>query len=171
MLKSQDVLVILQLLSAPVGEQTFPKLASALGMSASEVHAAVKRAAASGLVDAKTRAVRRSALLEFLVHGLRYVFPPEWVGVTRGVPTSFAASPLASHFASADMPPVWPHPEGSVRGEGLTPLYRSAPAAALRDPKLYEWLVLVDAIRAGRARERQLAVKELESRLRHEKAA
>lgn len=163
--------MILQLLAAPVGERTFPKLANALGMSASEVHAAVQRASASGLVDPKTRAVRRTALLEFLVHGLRYVFPPVWLGITRGVPTSYAAPPLASHFASAELPPVWPHPDGSVRGEGLAPLYRSAPAAALRDPKLYEWLVLVDAIRAGRARERQLAVKELESRLRHEKAA
>lgn len=32
-------------------------------------------------------------------------------------------------------------------------------------PLLYEWLALVDAIRVGRARERELAVKELRSRL------
>jgi hypothetical protein len=44
-------------------------------MSASEAHAAPKRAAECGLVDETTRKAKRSALLEFVVHGLRYVFP------------------------------------------------------------------------------------------------
>ena len=50
---------------------------------------------------------------------------------------------------------------------GLGPLYRTVPAAALRDPILYELLALVDALRDGRARERQLAAQELIARLRH----
>ena len=159
--------MVLKLASAPAGERTFPALAMALGMSASETHAAVKRAVASGLLDGTTRTVRKAALLEFLVHGLRYVFPPEWRGLTRGVPTSYAAAPLHSTIAAGELPPVWPHAEGTARGEGLAPLYRSAPDAALRDPKLYEWLALVDAVRSGRARERQLATKEIERRLTH----
>jgi DNA-binding Lrp family transcriptional regulator len=164
-LKPQDIIVALRLLDAPLGERAFPKLAEALGISASEVHAAVKRAVRSGLVDGAGRTVRKEALREFLVHGLRYVFPAEWSGVTRGVPTSYAAPPLKAQFAEGDMPPVWPHPEGTARGEGLAPLYRSAPRAALRDPLLYEWLALVDAVRAGRARERKLATQEIERRL------
>ena len=52
-----------------------------------------------------------------------------------------------------------------MRGEGLEPLYKSVPRAARADAQLYEWLALVDAVRAGRARERELAVKELRSRL------
>ena len=67
--------------------------------------------------------------------------------------------------ADGELPPVWPDPEGTVRGEELRPLYRSAPAAARRDPALYELLALVDAVRAGRPRERKLAVAELEARL------
>jgi hypothetical protein len=63
------------------------------------------------------------------------------------------------------MAPVWPDPEGEVRGEELRPLYRSAPGAARKDPALYELLALVDAIRGGRARERNLAVEELKGRL------
>ena len=39
------------------------------------------------------------------------------------------------------------------------------PAAALQDSRLYEVLALVDAIRDGRARERNFATKELTSRL------
>lgn len=46
----------------------------------------------------------------------------------------------------------------------FSPLYKSAPQAARRDEKLYELLALVDAIR-GRARERDLAARELRKRL------
>jgi hypothetical protein len=40
------------------------------------------------------------------------------------------------------------------------------PHAALRDPALYELLALVDAIRDGRASERNLAERDLVRRLR-----
>jgi hypothetical protein len=157
--------VVLKLVDASTQEKAFPKLAEALGLSASEAHAAVKRAIRSGLVDAQDRAVRKRALREFLIHGLRYVFPAERTAITRGIPTSYAAPPLSAQFAHGELPPVWPHPEGPVRGEGLAPLYKSAPRAAMRDPRLYEWLALVDAIRVGRARERRLAIQEIERRL------
>jgi DNA-binding Lrp family transcriptional regulator len=165
MLKPQDIMVLLRIVDASPAERAFPKLAEALGMSASEAHAAVKRAVKSGLIDEESRSVRKAALLEFLVHGLRYVFPAEWRGVTRGIPTSHAAPPLRAEFAQSDLPPVWPDAQGTARGEGLAPLYKSAPRAALRDPRLYEWLALVDAVRAGRARERKLAIREIERRL------
>jgi hypothetical protein len=35
----------------------------------------------------------------------------------------------------------------------------------LRDPKLHELLALVDAIREGRAREREIAIQELTKRI------
>ncbi len=52
-----------------------------------------------------------------------------------------------------------------MRGQAFSPLYKLAPRAALSDPKFYELLVLVDAIRGGRARERQIAIEELKKRL------
>ena len=167
MLKPQDLLVALRLVAnSDQVAPTFLALANELSMSSSEVHASVKRAAASGLLDETTRKPNRSNLLEFLTHGVRYVFPPERSGLTRGIPTSHAAPPLNQHFAESDLPPVWPHPDGTVRGEGFSPLYRSAPAAALQNSNLYEWLALVDALRGGRARERSLATKELTRRLK-----
>jgi hypothetical protein len=45
-------------------------------------------------------------------------------------------------------------------------LYKLAPAAALRDSVLYEYLALVDALRDGRARERKLAEEMIVERLR-----
>jgi hypothetical protein len=165
-LKAQDVLVLLKLAAHRDQPWSYPSLALELGMSSSEVHAALRRAQEGTLWHAERRAVNRQALLELLVHGIKYVFPPARKGMTRGMPTSYAAAPLKEHFRAGDLfPPVWPDPEGSVRGEGLEPLYKSVPRAARADAELYEWLALVDAVRAGRARERDLAVKELRSRL------
>jgi hypothetical protein len=48
-----------------------------------------------------------------------------------------------------------------VRGESFAPLYRSVPKAARKDPKLYEALCLIDAIRGGRPRDHELAERHL----------
>ena len=101
------------------------------------------------------------------VYGIKYVFVPDRGGLTRGMPTVHAAPPLEDKFAPSDDPaPVWPDPEGKVRGTAFSPIYKAAPMAARRDKQLYELLVLVDAIRDGRAREREIAVTELRGRLR-----
>jgi len=105
------------------------------------------------------------AFREFLFHGARYAFPAMRGSMVAGVPTAQAAAPLNTHIApSADPIPVWPSLEGSVRGIALTPIYPSAPAAALRSPALYENLALFDALRAGNARERALAQELFEVR-------
>ncbi|HEX4602934.1 MAG TPA: hypothetical protein VH724_03000 [Candidatus Angelobacter sp.] len=141
-------------------------------MSVSEVHAAVKRAEAAHLLHGPDLGGNPNgkALEEFLLHGLKYVFPAQHGAMTRGLPTSYAAEPLRRHIRAGDEPlPVWPDPGGPVRGAAFEPLYRSVPAAARRDPCLYELLALVDAIRDGRARERKIAEKELLMRLRSQK--
>ena len=163
-LKPQDVLVALKLLGKGEDPWTYADLADELGMSPSEVHAAVKRGIRAGLITPDRRANRR-ALAEFLVHGLKYAFVGERGSVTRGMPTAHAAPPLAEHFVSGDLPPVWPDPEGAVRGEAFSPLYPAAVVAARRDPSLYELLALVDAIRGGRARERKEAERQLRQRI------
>jgi hypothetical protein len=164
-LKPQDLLVAVRLAIPSAHPSTYPGLAVSLRMSASEAHAALKRAAECGLVDETTRKAKRSALLEFVVHGMRYVFPPSWSGVSRGIPTSYAAPPLNGSIVQGELPPVWPHPEGQTRGQGLRPIYKSIPDASLQDAELYEWMALLDAIRSGRARERELAVGLIRKRL------
>jgi hypothetical protein len=168
-LKAQDILVSLKLALLPPAERpTYAGLAAALAMSASEVHAAVKRAKSAKIInelDSKFHVDRR-ALMEFVVHGLKYAFPVEKGALARGIPTSYAAPPMNSEFVpDSDPPPVWPDAEGTVRGFKFSPLSRSAPKAARLDPKLYEVLALIDALRDGRARERQFAEKELAARL------
>ncbi len=164
-LKPQDLVVALKLVAhRDDAVPTYNRLAHELAMSPAEVHAAVGRATHAGLIGPERRPNAR-ALLEFIVHGVRYAFAPERGSMTRGVPTAHAAPPLDGEIAGDDVPPVWPDPDGSVRGETFVPLYPSVPSAARADRSLYELLALVDAIRGGRARERKLAEKHLRKRL------
>ena len=105
--------------------------------------------------------VNRHNLAEFALHGAKYAFPAERLPVGPGVPTSHAAPAFAKVFAPGHDALVWPDAHGAVRGEGLAPLHACVPGAALRDPELYELLALFDALRAGRARERGMAVQRL----------
>lgn len=172
MLKPQDILILLKLVTLDSQLWSYSKLAGQLGMSASEVHAAIKRCLSAQLAVQQDQTIvpNQRNLLEFLTHGIRYAFPPVRGELTRGMVTAYAASPLSEHFAgSTEPPPVWPDAEGNVKGMTLFPLYKSAPLAARKDEQLYELLALVDAIRAGRARERQLAIQELSTRLMNNK--
>lgn len=165
-LKSQDILILLKLVTLHGRPWSYNRLANDLFMSPSETHSGIRRAAAARLFDECRKIPLLKSLEEFLVHGVKYAFPPERGPLTRGIPTSHAAPPLKEQIVqSADPPPVWPDPEGAVRGYEFSPLYKSVPKAAAHDGDLYELLALVDAIREGRARERDLAIKELKARL------
>lgn len=167
-LKPQDILVLLKLVALGDKPWSFSQLASELGMSPSEVHAASKRALAAGLaVKAGENILPNTRNLEeFLLHGIQYVFIPERGEMNRGMPTAHAAEPMATYrVTDNEPPPVWPESDGELRGESFLPLYKSAPKAARNDPRLYELLALVDAIRGGRAREREIAKKELKKQL------
>ncbi len=165
-LKPQDVVIMVKLIAREDSEWSYPALSHELSMSTSEVHAGVKRAVAARLMDMHRKIPIKRNLLEFLIHGVKYAYPPDRGGVTRGLPTSYAAQPLKDLIMQTDdPPPVWPDPEGQVRGYEFSPLYSSVPHACKVDPKLYEILALVDAIRDGRARETQIAVKEIQLRI------
>ena len=169
MLKPQDIVVTAKL-AVTTDPFTLKRLAAELGMSVSEVHAGIRRARVSRLVVQNQRGkgpvVHRAAFLELLVHGVRYVYPAERGRITRGIVTADAAPILASAFGpTSELPPVWPHPEGTSRGQTLVPLYRSVPKAALRDPRLYDLLALIDAMRDGGARIRGVASERLQRML------
>src|SRR6202162_4189993 len=138
------------------------------GLSPSEGQGAIQRLRTSRLLHGPALKDKPNipGLEEFLVHGLKYAFPAEHGEVTRGIPTSYAAAPLKSEIAvSNDLLPVWPWHDGDTRGVGLEPICKSVPYAELRDPALCQLLELVDAIRDGRARERNLAERDLLHRL------
>lgn len=167
-LKPQDVVVLIKLLEYEHRRPPYAQIARELFLSASEVHASVQRAKRAHLLVGAdlNETPNKPALEEFLIHGLKYAFPPERGELTRGVPTGYAAEPLKSRIsAGTESPPVWPFPEGKTRGYSFAPLYKTVPKAALRDPFLYEMLALIDAIRDGRSREQHIAEEELKVRL------
>lgn len=166
MLKGEDIIVLLKLSLADEA-WTVRSLAEETGIPRSGMHRALKRLTAAGLFDERRRRVSIGNAEEFLLHAVRYLLPPERDGESRGVPTAWAAEPLASRISSSpdELPPVWPDARGRVRGLSLRPLHAAAPEAARRDPALGELLALVDAVRIGDARVRGVAARLLSARL------
>jgi hypothetical protein len=142
-LRPQDVVLVLKLLANGFNPWTYARLGEELAMSASQAFTSVARADAAHLLDAaathppngrKVRALlpepNRNNLKEFLIHGVKYAFPVERGGPTRGIPTAEATSPLSHHFPQTfPLPPVWPYAEGEVRGIEFSALYKNAPIA------------------------------------------
>jgi hypothetical protein len=160
-LKAQDILVCVYLAVSSRG-QTYPQIADALKIGISTAHGAAQRAQAAKLLDDNNHPVRPN-LLEFLCHGLRYVFYPERGSIIRGVPTGAAAPGLREHLASTpENSPVWPAASGRARGYSLTPLYPTIPEIAPANATLHAALAAIDLLRIGTARERAFAGEFIE---------
>lgn len=168
-LKPQDIVVLLKLLKAGDKRPTYAQLAVDLCMSPSEVHASIRRASAARLIHGPELGDRVNRQSVGGVHcprdQVRFSSPEG--GMTRGIPTASAAEPLSRKMTQEEPVPVWPFEEGSRRGYAFLPLYKRAAQAALKDPELYQFLALVDALRDGSARERELAKRELSARLKN----
>lgn len=168
MLRPVDIVVLLRLSLATGRRPLYSRMASDLGLYPSEVHTSLRRADTSHFLQGEGKDIRlnRSALLEFLLHGVRYAFPLQKGAITRGVPTGYAAPPLNRMVLHGEEAvPVWPYARGTVRGQEVSPLHKNVPEAALQSAPLYELLALVDSLRDGKARERRLAASELTARL------
>lgn len=169
MLKEIDIYVGLKIISSELS-QTQQWLAARLILSVSRVNAAIKQLFDSGLLierQAKPYPVI-SAWEEYLISGFKYSFPIEPGNLTVGVPTAYAAEPLSKHIQSGSDPiPVWPFADGGKRGVAIQPIHKSVPQALIDfpDPYLHDFLVLLDALRIGRARERNLAKKLIREKL------
>ncbi len=171
MLKSHDIYVLLKLVVLTDRKWNYAGLAMELRMSPSQIHSSIKRLRSAKLAVKEGNCIfpHFRNLEEFLIHGLKYCFWAEEGTITRGLPTSHGAPPLNKiiAFSSAELLPVWPDPDGEVRGIAYPPLHKTAPMASKKDAKFHEILSLVDALRMGRAREKKLAEKELHQRLSH----
>lgn len=167
-MRPQDVVILLKICSIKMEKWQMQDIASALKISASEVSESLARSKSAKLIAANKRDIYVSSLLEFLMCGLKYVFPVMPGAMVRGIPTAHSAPPLNEKIMASTDNYVWPSSKGTMRGQAIEPLYKTVPEVATEDKELYELLALVDAIRVGRAREVQLATEELEKRLKGE---
>ncbi|MCK5536484.1 MAG: hypothetical protein KAI79_06635 [Bacteroidales bacterium] len=167
-MRPQDIAILLKIITLKGTKWNSIELASALKISPSEISEALNRCRVAKLIDTKKRKVYINSFKEFLIYGLKYVFPVEPGAIVRGIPTAHSAYPINKYIASSKEIYVWSYLAGTHRGQAIKPLYKTLPVVASKDNKLYELLVIIDAIRIGRVREREIAIKELEKRLNDE---
>lgn len=163
-MRPHDIVILLKIAAKGSQNWLMKDLAIELGISASEVSESINRSVQAGLLAKDKKRLMRSALLEFLQYGLTYVFPQQPGALARGIPTAHSAPPLNKFIESNELY-VWPSAKGNARGQAIEPLYSSVVTAIEKDKLLYELLALVDALRVGRVREKQLAMEELTKRL------
>ncbi|MEG1265526.1 MAG: hypothetical protein RSC81_01230 [Myroides sp.] len=163
-LKPQDVVILLKIIALGNKPWFHHTIAQELGISQSEVSQSLNRSKYAGLIDDARKKVNKLAFTEFLLHGIAYAFPQQPGALVRGVLTAHAAKPLNEIILSKDKY-VWPYAKGLERGQAIEPLYSTVVEAIANDKELYELLTMVDAIRVGRVREKEIAKKELEKRI------
>jgi len=166
-MRPQDIVVLLKIISINNDDWRNIDIANAIGISPSEVSEALNRCKIARLIDSKKRNVNINSFEEFLVYGLKYVFPTEPGSIVKGIPTAHSASPIKEHIASNEEVYVWANARGTHRGQAIEPLYKSLPQIAQKDKLFYELLTIVDTIRVGRVREIKIAIEELKKRLKH----
>ena len=166
-MRPQDIVVLLKIIS--FGDQKWQQsdLAQNLKISVSEISESLNRSKLARLVDTDKKRVNRLNVLDFIEHGLQYVFPIQPGSLVRGLATGHSHPFMKSKIkASTDY--VWPDASGNSLGLAIEPFYAKQSEAAKNDEGLYLMLALLDVIRVGRNRERVLAIGELKKRISDE---
>lgn len=163
-MKPQDVVVLAKLIAIDNTDYIQMVLAEMLYMSQSEISSSLSRSSYAGLLINKGKEVNRKLFFDFIKYGLAVVFPQHPGAIVRGTVTAHSAPPLDIEIVSEEKY-VWPYAKGRARGQSITPLYPTVPKAVVLDSYLHELLALMDAVRVGRAREKNLALKLLEQRI------
>lgn len=163
-MRPHDIVVLLKILTKGKQNWLMKDLSYELHISASEISESLNRSNIAGLIGPNKKTLMRLALMEFLEYGIRYVYPQQPGAIVRGIPTAHSGPPLNEIIVSEEHY-VWPYAKGQTRGQSIDPLYASVVKAVQNDKKLHELLALVDALRVGRAREKEIAVRELKLRI------
>jgi hypothetical protein len=164
MIKPQDVLVCLDV-ALHDANRSYAEIAAHLHFSVGAVHMAVQRSIEAQLLNGDGKPILPN-LLEFLTHGVRYIFATKVGRIVRGVPTGTSAPQVQEWLTmQPERALVWPDPRGNIRGHSIKPLFASVPDAARECSALYTSLALVDIIRVGSARECTVASQALAQQL------
>ncbi len=158
-MRPHDIVVLLKILVTS-DDWLNKDLANSLYISTSEISESLNRSKIAGLIDPTKRTVFKKNLLDFLSQGLSYVFPVQVGAIVRGIPTAHSAPVFEDALIAEDVY-VWPCAAGTKKGQAVQPLYPNAVLAVQKDEKLYDVLALVDALRIGKVREREIAVNKL----------
>lgn len=173
MLSPSDIYVLAGMLAEAGQKPTLRALARELHVDHTLVHRALKRAEEAGLYRSASKQVNRANFEELMAHAARFIAPAALGELTRGTPAAWAAKPISQRIRQHgdEPPPVWPDADGAVRGQALRPLHPAAVQASQESPALSELLAIIDSLRAGDVRVRQVATEELRAALAHKSSA
>jgi hypothetical protein len=166
-MRPQDIVVLSKIVLLADSEWRISDLAYSLKISASEISEVLNRCRIARLIDETKRKVHLNSFKEFIIYGIKYVFPVEPGATVIGIPTAHSAPPVSELISSGDIY-VWPYLYGNSRGQAIQPLYKSVPEIILKNNLLYELLAIIDTIRVGRVREVKIAIEELEKRIKND---
>lgn len=158
-----DVVILLKIQLHPEKNISQMYLAKELFISQSEVSKSLQRSRYAGLVFGQYKVMSQS-LMDFLQYGIKYSFPQQPGPIMRGIPTAHSVEPLLTEI-EANESYVWPSATGTVRGQSIVPLYPSVVDAVKLDLKLHTCLAMIDSVRVGRVRERELAIHILQKEI------
>jgi len=161
-MRPQDIAILLKLVAIGDIEWRQQVLANTLYVSASEISESLNRSRIARLIDHDKKRVNRQSLFEFLKFGVRYVFPQEPGGMSRGMVTGIS-HPFMKDFFASEYTYVWPDLKGEYIGLTIEPLYDNQPKAAREDSLFYKLLALLDVVRVGKVREVDVALNELKN--------
>jgi len=160
-----DIAVLFKMISLGDKKWHLVDLSRTLYISQSEISESVNRSKIAKLISPDGKKVLRKSFYEFLIYGLKYVFPASPGNLVRGIPTAHSAKPVSDIIINPGEIYVWAYEDGETRGQAIEPLYINAVLAVKNDLLLYELLSLADIIRTGNIREFNIAVKELAKRI------
>lgn len=159
-MRPQDIAVLLKIVAMEQQHWQLVGLSNSIKISISEISESLNRSRQANLIDFNKKKINRQNFLEFLEHGVKYVFPQQPGAMVRGIPTAHSHPYMQNKFIS-DMHYVWPATNGKVMGLTIEPFYPKQVEAVTEDQLYYKLLALVDVVRVGKVREIKYAINEL----------
>ena len=124
-MRPQDIVILLKIIAKGDNPWQNKDLAAELYISPSEISESLNRSAMAGLIDADQRKkVYRQSLMEFLEHGLHYVFPAIPGTLVTGIYTAHSHPFMQLEFKTESLHYVWPYAKGEVIGLSIQPFYK-----------------------------------------------
>lgn len=159
-MRPQDIAILLKIVMLGKNEWQYQDLAGSLCISGAEVNASLNRSKLAGLIDYNRKRVNKQALYEFLEHGIQYVFPIHPGALSKGIPTAHSHPVFKDQIVSESVF-VWPDINGTEIGQTIEPLFNTQVKAIKEDSALYEVLSLIEILRLGKTRGKNIALQQL----------
>jgi len=162
-MQAQDLLILLFLQLEKT--KTYQKdIADRLMISRAGVSYSINRLIKLNLLSNDRERIMTQTILDFIKYAIHIVYPAHQGPRVKGVLTANLFE-LDGQIISNDKY-VWKSSSGKDIGQEISPLYHTAPLIVESEPALYQALQMIDIIRLGNSREKNLAYNKLVSLLK-----